>query len=356
MEHDADRPVVVEHTALVGLVVAVLERVGVPEPHGQRIAGVLVDRELCGYDDHGLPALPAFMSVYRAGGFNPTPEVRVLQDGPSVTLLDGDRGPGVLVATLAMERCIAKARTQGFACAGVRNSGHFLAAGSYAVMAADAGMIGFAASNTDARMAPTGGLTPVFGTNPFAYALPAGRHVPVVFDMATSAVSHSKMGAAARAGREVPAGLIEDAEGRPTTTPRALAGEWLMVPLGGAKGYGLALVVDALCGVLTGGAFGRDAGFKDGKAGHFFWALDVSHFMPREEFLARMDAQIDQIKASKRRPGVAEIRVPGERGQRRKRELLARGQIPLSAKTWRTLEQCAAGIGVQLPAVQTGQA
>jgi LDH2 family malate/lactate/ureidoglycolate dehydrogenase len=335
----------VDHSALLGFVATAIASAGASAAHAETMARVLVDRELCGYDDHGLALLNVVLRLLRDGRLNPTPNLRVVQEGPSTVLLDADNAAGLLAGTEAMRRCIAKSRETGFACAGVRNSGHFLAAGSYAVLAAEAGMIGFAASNTDARMAPTGGVTPVVGTNPLAFALPAGRHVPVVLDMATSAVSHSKMGRAAREGRTVPPRLIEDLEGRPSTTPGVL-GEWLMVPLGGPKGFGLALVVDALSGVLTGGAFAQQAGFLDGKASHFFWALDPGRFLPRDEFLARMDAQIDQVKASRRREGVAEILLPGERGQRRKHELLARGQVPLTDPTWRLLTQCAEQTGI----------
>jgi LDH2 family malate/lactate/ureidoglycolate dehydrogenase len=343
---------IVGYEVLLSFVSAVLATAGVSAPHAATMARLLVDRERCGYDDHGLPGLGGIVRLLRAGQFNPTPNIRVVEEGPCTLLFDADSACGVLAGAEAMARCIAKASQTGFACAGVRRSGHFFAAGSYAVLAAEAGMIGFAASNTDASMAPVGGLTPVFGTNPLAYALPAGRHVPVVLDMATSTVSRSKIVKAAREGSSVPPGLIEDLEGRLATTPGTLAGEWLMVPLGGehagAKGFGLALVVDALCGVLTGGAFGRDAGPRDGQASHFFWALDPGRFLPREEFLARMDAQIDQIKASRRREGVEEVLVPGERGQRRLRDLRSSGEVPLSAATVRALQECAEQTGVPL--------
>ena len=130
MERREDRAVAVEPAALVRFVAAVLGGVGVPAADGQRIAAVLVDRELCGYDDHGLPALSVLLRLYREGHLNPAPNVRVVQEGPAVALLDGDRGAGLLTGAVAMEHCVATARAQGFACAGVRNSGHFFTAGS----------------------------------------------------------------------------------------------------------------------------------------------------------------------------------------------------------------------------------
>jgi LDH2 family malate/lactate/ureidoglycolate dehydrogenase len=249
-----------------------------------------------------------------------------------------------------MRRCIEKARRHGFACAAIRRSGHFIAAGPYAMLAAEAGMIGFASSNVSPLMAPTGGLTRTFGTNPLAYAIPAARHFPLLFDMATSATAGHKVRMAALAGRQVAPGLIEDKQGQPTTDPQDYVDGGLILPVGGYKGYGLAMVVDALCGVLTGAGFARGASVTHGKTGQFFWALDVEQLMPRAEFLARMDEQIDQAKASARKEGVEEIMVPGERGQRRKQRLLEQGTVPLSATSWEVLAGECRTLGLELPA------
>lgn len=320
-----------------------------PPEHAARVAEILMDCELRGYDDHGVSFLGSIAGWYRAGALNPKPAVRVLREDRAGILLDGDSGCGAIAATEAMRRCIAAAREHGMAAAGIQRSGHFIAAAPYAAMAAGAGMIGFASSNTPPLMAPSGGLTPTLGTNPMAYAVPAGQHDPVVMDMATSATAGFKVRMAAKEGRTLEEGLITDAEGSPTTDPNDFVNGGLILPAGGYKGYGLAMVVDALAGVLTGAGFALGGGVTKGKCGQFLWALDVELFMPRAEFAARVDHQIDEIKASRKKAGVQEIFVPGERGQRRRRELQASGAVPLNEIGWRVLEDECARAGVPVP-------
>lgn len=181
-------------------------------------------------------------------------------------------------------------------------------------------------------VAPPGGRTAVFGTNPFAYGIPAGRHQPVVLDVATTVISMQKVRVAAQEGKPMPEGVSFDRGGRPTTDPAEFFDGGLMAPLGNPhaphKGFGLALLVDALAGVLSGAGFAQ--GVAGGAPGNFLWALDLEAFTPRQEFLARIDAQIDQIKQGARLAGVDELLVPGERGQRRCLECIARGVVPLA--------------------------
>jgi uncharacterized oxidoreductase len=177
----------------------------------------------------------------------------------------------------------------------------------------------------------------------------------VVLDVASSAIAAAKVPIAAREGRSLPEGLLTDSAGRPSTDPNDFANGGLMVPLGGAvaghKGYGLSMVVDALAGVLTGASFARDAHVNGGKAGQTFWALDVEAFMPRDEFLARIDEQIDQAKAAERLEGVAEILVPGERGQRRAAQLRAQGMLLLTEMAWEGLSAACQTADVPLPQI-----
>jgi LDH2 family malate/lactate/ureidoglycolate dehydrogenase len=339
--------------ALRACLEACLGALACPPPHAARIAEVLVDGEVRGYDDHGaffVGELAAWMS---SGAMNPAPAVAVVRESATSVLLDGDRGCGVIGATEAMRRAIAKASEVGLACAGLRNSSHFVAAAPYAEMAARAGLIGFVCANVTPLMAPAGGRTRTFGTNPLAYAFPSGSHDPLVFDMATSATAGFKVRLAALQGKPLAPGLIVDKDGKETTDPQAFLAGGLLLPVGGEhaahKGYGLAMVVDALAGVLTGAGFARSAGVTHGKEGQFFLALDPQAFLPRDEFLSRMDDQIEQAKSAEPLPGVEEVLVPGERGQRRRRELLERGTLPLGPVTWQTLERTCAQLGVPLP-------
>lgn len=340
--------------ALEAVLIECIQRAGAPPEHARRIVEVFMDCELRGHDDHGLMRIGAVRGWFTRGGLNPAPKVRVVRETKTNVLLDGDRGLGIIAASEAMGLCIAKAREHGFASAGVRNSSHFLAAGPYALMAAEAGLIGFASTNTTPMLAPTGGLTRTFGTNPLAYGIPAGRSFPLLLDISTSATAAGKVQMAAQSGKQLPPGTIEDRAGRPTTDPKdVMERDGRVLPMAGHKGYGLAMVVDVLCGVLTGAGFARTADWRENGPGwgHFFWALDVEEYLPRDEFLARMDEQIQQVKASERKDGVGEIFIPGERGLRRKRELLERGTVPLTPAAWKAVEQQCADAGVALPAV-----
>jgi LDH2 family malate/lactate/ureidoglycolate dehydrogenase len=332
--------------------IAAFERLELPLEDAEQVAEVLLDSELRGHESHGVHLLGFLADAYR-GGMNPRPRLRVLRETEGALLLDGDRSH-VVGAVRAMRWCIERARERkGMALAGVRNS-QPIALGFYARMAAEAGLIGFACANAIPMVAPPGGRTPTFGTNPFAYAIPAGRHPPVVLDVATTTGAAFKVRLAAQRNRPVPESMILDHEGRPTTDPNEFFRGGLMAPLGSPaaphKGFGLALVIDALAGVLTGAAFARDLSGEPATAGNAtFWALDVEAFLPREEFLARMEAQIDQVKAGERLAGVDELFVPGERGHRRYRELTPRGIAQLSVATWDALTKACASLTISPP-------
>jgi LDH2 family malate/lactate/ureidoglycolate dehydrogenase len=319
----------------------------------EELAGLLVETELRGHSDHGVAALGLLATLYRAGRLNPRPRVRVMRETDGALLLDGDCGCGPSVPMRAMRWCMERARErQGMAVAAVRDWQLVLAA-PYARLAAEAGLIGFACTNFVPRVAPPGGRTAVFGTNPMAYGLPAQRHQPVVLDVATTVSSMQKVCVAARQGTAMPKGIIFDSAGRATTDPDVFLAQGLMAPLGYPhaphKGFGLALFVDALTGVLSGGEFAQAV--ANGAPANFLWALDVEAFLPRQEFLARMDAQIDQVKNGERLPGVEELLVPGEGGERRRLDLTDRGVVPLEPASWQVLEQACESLNAPVPAL-----
>ena len=332
------------------LVVA-FERLELAPQDAEGLAGLLVDSELRGHPDHGIAALGVLTTLYRERKLNPRPRVRVLRETDGALLLDGDRGCGPDAPTRAMRWCIERARARkAMAVAAVRDW-QLLIAAPYARLAAEAGLIGFVCTNFIPLVAPPGGRTAVFGTNPIAYGLPSRRHQHVVLDIATTVISMQKVRVAAQRGTAMPDELIFDSAGRATTDPDVLLAGGLLAPLGHPhaphKGFGLALLIDALSGVLSGAGFAQ--GVVNGAPGICLWALDVEAFLPRHEFLARMDAQIDQIKHGERLPGVDELVVPGERGQRRWLDLTARGAVPLEPAVWQLLEQACESLGVPLP-------
>ena len=312
------------------------ERLHLTPEDAEGLGGLLVDSELRGHPDHGVAALGVLAALYRDGNLNPRPCIRVLRETDGAILLDGDRGCGPGAPTRAMRWCIERARERkGMAVAAVRDW-QLLVAAPYVRLAAEAGLIGFACTNFIPLVAPPGGRTAVLGTNPFAYGLPAEHHQPVVLDVATTVTSMQKVRVAAQQGEPMPEGVIFDHAGRRITDPEEFLDRGLMAPLGHPhaphKGFGLALFIDALSGVLSGAGFAQ--GVASGAPGNFLWALDVEAFLPWQEFLARMDVQIDQIKQGERLRGVDELLIPGERGQRRYADLIARGVVPLAPTSW----------------------
>ncbi len=329
------------------------ERLHLTPEDAEGLGALLVESELRGHSDHGVAALETLAAFYRDGKLNPGPRIRVLQETDGAILLDGDRGCGPGAPTRAMRWCIERARERkGMAVAAVRDW-QLLVAAPYARLAADADLIGFACTNFTPLVAPPGGRTATLGTNPFAYGLPAQRHPPVVLDVATTVSSMQKVRVAAQQGEPLPEGVIFDHAGLPITDPNEFLNGGLMAPLGSPhvphKGFGLALFIDVLGGVLSGAGFAR--GVAGGAPGNFLWALDVEAFLPRHEFLARMDAQIDQIKEGERLPGVDELLVPGERGQRRYSDLTARGVVPLAPASWQILATECESLTAPLPAL-----
>jgi LDH2 family malate/lactate/ureidoglycolate dehydrogenase len=329
------------------------ERLQLTPEGAEGLSGLVVDSELRGHADHGVAALGLLATLYRDGELNARPGVRVLQETDGAILLDGDRGCGPDAPTRAMRWCIELARERtGMAVAAIRDW-QLLVPGPFARLAAEAGLIGFACTNFAPLVAPPGGRTAVFGTNPFAYGLPAQRHQSVVLDIATTVSSMQKVQVAAQQGEPMPEGLIFDRTGRPTTDPAEFPKGGLMAPLGNPhaphKGFGLALFIDALGGVLSGAGFAR--GVASGAPGNFLCALDVEAFLPRHQFLERMDAQIDQIKQGERLPGIDELLVPGERGQRRYLDLTARGVVPLAPASWQILATECESLNAPLPEV-----
>ena len=317
------------------------------------LAGLMVDSELRGHRSHGVAALGLLIRLYSDGKLNPRPHVRVLRETEGALLLDGDRGCGPQAPTRAMRWCIERARERkGMAVAAVRDW-QLLVAGPYVRLAAEAGLVGFACANFDALVVPPGGRRAVLGTNPFAYGLPIEQRSPVVLDIATTTVAMQQVRVAAEHGEPMAEGLIFDPLGLPTTDPAAFFEGGSLAPLGSPyaphKGFGLALFIDALSGVLSGAGFGQ--GVATSAPGNFLWALDVEAFLPREEFQARMNELIDQVKEGERAPGVHELFVPGERGERRWRELTSRGVAPLEPAGWQILTSACEALAVRLPTV-----
>jgi LDH2 family malate/lactate/ureidoglycolate dehydrogenase len=333
---------------------AVLEKMGIPRDDREVVTTALVDAELRGLETHGVVRLTMYIPLIRKGMINPRPQIEIISESPTHALLDNDYGFGFLGGVKAMKLCLPKARQEGIAMGAVRNSTHFGAAGYYARMAAEEGLIGFSTSNSYPVMAPPGTLTPTFGNNPLAYAFPAGDHPPVVIDMATSVASQGRIKQHANQGKPIPPGWAYDREGKPTEDPAAF---FLLAPLGegGYKGFGLALAMDVLGGVLTGSLFAQNFTSGPGSrgCGHFFLAIDPGRLIAPTDYRRRMEEVTGQVKRAQRRnEGEDPLFLPGERGWGKKNRRLREG-IPVLGSTLKLLDQLAEELGV--PVLRRGE-
>lgn len=291
---------------------------GVPQAAAATVARNLVAADLRGIDTHGLFCLTEYANSVADRRINPTPDIQISRRMPWAIAVDGDNGLGPLVAETAVDALLDTADEFGIAVATVKRSNHYGAAAVYIARAAERGMIALASANAIAMTAPTGAKARFFGTNPLAAVVPAGKYAPFVLDMATSDGALRKVRKALAEGRDIPVGWANDKDGNPTTDPAA-AIDGMLLPFGGAKGSGIAFLLDILTGGLNGGLFSIDVrnNFtnhdRPSGNGHFFLALKISAFLDEDDFAARMEAELDRLHALPTLPGVDRVRYPGER-------------------------------------------
>lgn len=294
---------------------------GVPSADAEIAAKQMIEADLTGFDAHGIFRLTTYCSWLKSGRVNPRANIKVLQRSAATALVDGDDGIGHLVMTYAMNLAIELARQSGVGWVGARNSNHAGAAGIYAEMAVPHGMVGiYAAVSTLNHMAPWGGAEALMGTNPIAIAIPAGKEAPVVLDIATSVSSFGNIRQHLVTGEPLKEGwVVHSKTGEPIIDPKKVK-EGVLLPIGGHKGSGLALMIGLLAGVLNGAAFGRDVidvtkpGKEPTNTGQFVVALDVSRFIAPEVFAAEMDRHLKDLSSSPTLPGFDSIRLPGQSG------------------------------------------
>jgi len=307
--------------------------------------------DLQGSDGLGVIRLVPYARRIRAGGINLQPKIKVVQERAGMALLDGDNGMGHLVMRRAAEMAIEKARNCGIAWVGSQFSNHAGPASLYARMPMAHDMIGlyFAVGNAN-HLPPWGGLDMLLSTNPIAVAVPAGEEPPVVLDMATTVAAYGKVKAKAQRGEQMPVGWMIDRLGQPLTDPKR-AEEGFLMPIGGYKGYGLALMVGLLAGTLNGAAMGSqtiDFNQDDTtvtNTGQAIVAIDISAFGGVKDFKARVDQLVRELRNSERMPGVDRIWLPGEQSHE-KREHYAQTGIPLAAGLLDQLNKLAGELGI----------
>ncbi|HZW53599.1 MAG TPA: Ldh family oxidoreductase [Candidatus Elarobacter sp.] len=335
----------------------VLTKVGVAPEDAAVVADVLVAADLRGIESHGVARLESYyVSRIRAGQMEAKPDVQTVRETPTSLLVDAGNGLGHPAGKRAMDRIVAKAAQTGAAFGAVRNSNHFGIAGYYAMLALEHDMIGIASTNSVRYGAPTFGKDVLLGTNPLAFAIPAQNEPAFVLDFATTTVPKGKLEVYSRKEKPLNPGWAIDAEGHETLDPQtALKGALLPlggygVDNGGHKGYGLGLLVDILCGVLSGGAFGNDLPLPSdppmpGKISHFFAAFKIDGFRDPEQFKADMDTELRAFKDSAKAPGHDRIYVAGEIEHEKTLEHRRSG-VPVHVKVWSGLEKLAGQLGI----------
>lgn len=354
--------------SLKSFCIEALEKLEVPEEDAKIVADVLVEADLRGIDSHGVARMGRYVLGIQHGMMRPKAKPRVVHETPSTATIDADAGLGQPVSHRAMLLAMDKAREHGVGFVAVRNSNHYGIAGYYAMMALAEDMIGICTTNTEVIVVPTFARNAMFGTNPIAIAVPAGEMRPFVLDMSTSTVTRGKLEVYARLEKQIPLNWATDEKGVATDDPARVLHNIInrtgggLLPLGGAleesgghKGYGLAIAVEIFSALLPGALYANRVYPKadGGKPlpsgiGHFFGAMRVDAFRPKEEFKRDMDDLIRRLKNAPKVKGATRIFIHGEKEYEQADNLKKHG-IPLNQKVAEDLRAIAKQLGMNRP-------
>src|ERR1700724_1367044 len=342
----------IEIARLEAFISSALVSVGIPTADAAQGGKLMAESDAYGGDAHGIFRLQQYVSQIENGAINARPKIRIINERAGTALLDGDKGLGHLVMKRAAELAIEKARLSAVGCVGTQHSNHAGPAHLYARMAMQQDMIGlyFCVGNAN-LLPPWGGTEVLLSTNPIAIAVPGLRHPAIVLDMATTNTALGKIRLKAQRNEPIPEGWMIDPQGQPLTDPKR-ASEGFLVPVGGPKGYGLALMFGLLAGTLNGAAFGRDVVnyTKDAKTpsntGQAIVALDIAGFSDVQIFKQRVDDVWDMMKSSPTLPGFDEVRLPGERSGKLCEERVTQG-VPIGPELRKVLDELADRLKIQ---------
>lgn len=345
---------------ITGFIAKVFGALGVPDGDAGKVAGLMVRADLLGYDTHGTFRLRQYVNRLRDGGTNPRADINVARETDSTGIVDGDNGLGHLAMARATDLAMSKAASGGIGWVGVRNGNHAGPASIYVTTLVENDMVGlYGAVGSANHVPPFGGSDLLLGTNPIAIGVPAGQREPFVLDMATTIASSGKIKSLAQRGEPMPEGWMVGRDGAPLTDPSRQS-EGFLLPIGGAKGYGLAMAIGLLAGTLNGAAFGKDVieFTKDTvsatNTGQFIAALSIAAFADVAAFKAQVDRIFDELTGSSVLPGHGEVRIPGDRRGTIFRERSVEG-IPLHPNLVAVLGEIAEEYSVPKPeALATG--
>lgn len=343
---------------LTSFTAKVLQKVGMPEDEAMITARMLVDCDLRGVDSHGVNHLKVYVKGIQNGFINLNPKTEVFSQAPSTAIMEADRGLGFVVGYRAMMEAIRRAKETGAGFVALRNNTHIGASANYSMLALEHDMIGIAMTQTGPliEVVPPEAKTRGVGTNPISVAIPAGKKPAFILDMATSVVSYGKVEIARMKGTSMPEGWVVDSEGKPVTDPtKVKPGKVAFLPLGGTptmgsyKGFGLGVLVDILCGVLSGGKAGLqmvDEGRGICNPSHcFFGALRIDGFLAVDKFKKAMDEMIEAYEALPTLPSVKKVYIAGGYEAEIVKDRQANG-IPLHSKVLQELKELSEELGV----------
>jgi LDH2 family malate/lactate/ureidoglycolate dehydrogenase len=344
------------HQRLLHLTEQVFVKCGMNVQDAKQAADVLIAADLRGIDSHGVARLSGYVRLYEANRANMNAQHKIIYETPSTATIDADQGLGLVIAPKAMDIAIEKAKNVGTGWVAIQNSNHFGIAAYHAMKALPNDMIGIAMTNASPLVAPTYSKQRMLGTNPICYAFPAGKHLPIIIDMATSAAANGKLEIAQRTNKPIPNNWVQTKEGQESTNANELSYGGSLLPLGGHKGYGLASLVDILCGVLSGAKYGPWVppfvaflnpleNLPGNGIGHFLGAIRIDAFRPANDFKNNIDNWIDAFKNAEKIDKNQHVIIPGEPEFLLEKERLETG-IPLNDKVVTDLQELANKLGL----------
>lgn len=334
--------------------VSLLSAAGLPAKQAVVATDHLVESNLVGHDSHGVIRIPYYVKGLRSGELAPVGNQKVVRETSSTLVLDANHSFGIVLAYDAMREAVKRAQIYSFGAVAVHRSGHIGRLGAYPVLAAEQDCIGVILLNGGAQfMAPFGGTARRLPPNPIAIAVPSADGSPLMLDMTTSVAAGGKVDVQLARRQPLPEGWLIDAGGNPVTDPERFRGsDVAMLPLGGPlghKGYGLAMMIDAIAGGLSWAGCSAEEPTRGG-SGYLALAIKIDSFIDPDEYKREIQKLADWVKSSPLMPGVKKIYVPGEVEEESRHRRLAEG-VPVEEATWDAISEAAAELGVALPAV-----
>jgi LDH2 family malate/lactate/ureidoglycolate dehydrogenase len=335
---------------------SLLESAGSSSDDAKAVARSLVWADVHGRYPQGVFRIPVLAQMLSSGIITSPAGMKAVAVTPAAMKLDAGNGFGQVAGERAMHEAIRMAKATGIGIVTVSRSNHYGAAGYFCDLAAGESCLGITMTNATPKVAPLGGRKPVMGTNPIAFGCPTSSGAPLLVDFSTGSIAGSTIRALTERGEQLPAGVALDKDGNPTTDPKALS-EGTLLPAAGAKGFGLSLMVEILCGVLAGAGMSFEVGQlyttwkRSENIGHLFMAINIGAFQAKEYFLSRVDTLIDEIKSVQKEEGVDEILYPGEIRSRFEKDAQING-IPLEEATVDKLLKFSRSLRVTVPQLE----